>query len=95
MSRFLPESTAVSVTIEEIDSFSEFARERLNNGGADSTIDELFDEWRYKNPPADVARNDLLAIKASLLDMKNGETGRPFDEFITEFRRRKSLPEQE
>lgn len=75
----------------EIDSFSEFAKSQLNNRGSDVSLDELFDEWRIANPPPD----DALAIKASLRDMENGETGRPFEEFADEFRKRNNLGHDE
>jgi hypothetical protein len=35
-------------TLEQVDSFREFARRQLANGGADLTIDELFDRWRQE-----------------------------------------------
>lgn len=34
---------------------------------------------------------DWLATRASLRDIEEGETGRPFDEFTKEFRRRNNI----
>ena len=75
--------------IELIESFSEFAKAKVDQAGNDLSIDDLYDEWRTQHPPAD----DLLAIKASLRDMENGETGRSFDDFAAEFRYRNGIRE--
>ena len=76
-------------TIELIESFSRFARSKVDQAGSDLPIDDLYDEWRAQHPPAD----DLLAIKASLRDMEQGETGRSFDDFAAAFRSRNGIPE--
>ena len=76
-------------TTELIDSFSQFARARVDQAGNDLSIDDLFDEWRMQHPSAE----DWLAIKASLRDLEHGETGRPFDEFAEEFLRRNGIRE--
>ncbi len=67
-----------------IEDFAQFAREQVHQRGEDFPIDDLFDEWRMQHPPAE----DWQAIKASLRDLENGETGRPFEEFAAEFRQR-------
>lgn len=77
-------------TSELIENFSRFAREQVSRRGEDLPIDELFDEWRTQNPPAD----DWLAIRASLRDIEQGEAGRPFDEFAKEFRQRNNIRTQ-
>jgi hypothetical protein len=75
----------------EIESFSEFAKSQLKDSRSDASIDELFEEWRTLNPPSE----DALAIQASIRDMENGETGRPFEEFAAEFRKRNNLTDGE
>ena len=74
-------------TEHEIDRFSEFAKTKLKDRSTDVSLDELFDEWRTLNPPS----KDALAIQASIRDMENGETGRPFKQFADEFRKRNNL----
>ena len=76
-------------TTELIENFSEFAKAKVNQAGTDLSIDDLYDEWRMQHPPTD----DLLAIQASLRDMKSGETGRSFDDFAGEFRGRNGIRE--
>ena len=76
-------------TAELIESFSRFAKAKVDQSGNDLSIDELFDEWRIQHPPAE----DWLAIKASLRDLEQGETGRPFAEFADEFRQRNGIHE--
>jgi len=81
----------VTATLHEIDSFAQFAKDHVVQGGADATIDELFDHWRTQNPPP----KDLLAIKAAIRDIENGETGQPYEEFAAEFRVRNNIPDRE
>lgn len=78
-------------TTELIESFTQFAKEKVDQEGNELSIDDLFDQWRTQHPPTD----DLLAIKASLRDMENGETGRSFDDFAKEFRQRNRIQETE
>jgi len=73
----------------EIDSFAQFAKQQLARGAAGLSLEELFDPWRIRHPPAE----DAGAIEASVRDMEAGEAGRPFDEFADEFRRRNDLRE--
>lgn len=85
----------MNATQEQIDSFHQFATERLSNGGADLTMEELFELWRLENPSPERRTADLLAVKAALRDMENGDTGVPFEEFKREFRARHNIPEHE
>ena len=80
----------MKATEELIEDFRSFALERLRRG-ADLSVDELYDCWRQENSDENQAREDLLAVKASLQDMDRGERGQPFDEFARDFRARHSL----
>lgn len=74
----------MSTSEAEIDSFAQFAKGQLSRGGEGPSLDELFDQWRIRHPRAE----DAPAIRASIRDMESGDTGRPFDQFAEEFRRR-------
>lgn len=76
----------MSTTREELQSFTEFANDRLA-GGATQTLEELFQLWRNQTHH----EKDRDAVAASLGDLSSRETGRPFDEFAAEFRRRNKL----
>lgn len=78
-------------TSELIENFAQFAREQVNLRGEGLPLDDLFDEWRILFPPSE----DWLAIQASLRDMENGETGRPFEDFAAEFRQQNNLRDAE
>jgi len=71
---------------EKIEDFTRFAK---SHSSEDVTIDELYDRWRERT----FQETDALAVEASLRDMEQGETGRPFDEFAGEFRKRNNLSE--
>ena len=76
---------------QEINSFSAFAKSRIKNGGDQFSLAELLDEWTIQNPPSE----DALAIQASIRDMENGDTGRPFQEFADQFRKRNNIDSSE
>jgi hypothetical protein len=79
------------VTQQHIDSFHRFATERLSDGGADLSIDELFELWRIENPTPEQLHADVLAVKAALRDMEAGDTGQPFEDFKREFRAKNNI----
>jgi len=69
---------------DKIEDFTRFAK---SHSSEDVTIDELYDRWRERT----FQETDALAVEASLRDMQQGETGRPFGEFAEEFRKRNNL----
>jgi len=72
----------------QINEFTQFA---LSHSSENVTLDDLYDRWRDQNH-RDV---DASAVEASLRDMDQGKTGRPFDAFANEFRQRNKLGERE
>jgi hypothetical protein len=76
---------------QELQSFYQFADERLRNGGSDQTLDELYSEWRACNPTLEELETNVLAVRASLRDMDRGETGMPLEQFAAEFRKRNGI----
>jgi hypothetical protein len=78
-------------TAKELQSFTEFVTERLQDDKCHATLDELFSEWRIHNPTPDEIETNVRAVRASLHDMDRGETGRPFEDFAAEFRRRNGI----
>ena len=82
-------------TIEqELDDFTRFAREQLEKGGVDCSIDELFDLWRAKNPSDELYAENVAAIRASLRDYNEGERGTIAGEHSDELRREFNLADQ-
>jgi hypothetical protein len=71
---------------QQIEGFRTFALQQLQNDEAGLSVDDLYDRWRLEYPSPDEFRNDVLAVKASLRDMKRGERGRSLEEFASEFR---------
>ncbi len=80
----------MATTDQEIDGFAEFAKDQLRRGET-SSIEELFDRWWFLQSSAE----DALAIQASIRDMERGETGRPFEQFVGEFRKQNRIPESQ
>lgn len=85
----------MKVTAHQIESFHSFALEQFEKGGSEWTIDELYDRWRLECPSGEEMQEDVLALKASLRDLEHGETGRPFDEFASDFRARHTIAGRE
>jgi len=77
----------MTTTEHELQSFTEFARQRLSNGGAKPSLDELFDIWRVENPSAELHAENVAAVNAALQDYENGDRGAPAGEHSDQLRR--------
>jgi len=85
----------MSVTQDHIDSFHRFASERVNQGSAQASIDDLYDQWRLENPTVREQEADTLAVKAALTDMDRGDIGIAFDDHIQQMRKKYNIPSGE
>ena len=74
---------------QELESFTQFARQKIRAGGAVASMDELYDQWREEHS----ASADAAAVLAALRDMEQGEEGRDFDAFAEDFSKRNGIPE--
>ncbi len=77
--------------IEELRGFHQFLGEKLKNGGAHLSPEEALDEWRDQHPEGGGFEDDTEAIEEALEDMANGDTGRPYEEVMTEIMARLNL----
>lgn len=68
-------------TKEQIESFQQFASEQLDNGSVELSMPEIFDLWLVQNPGADELTDRVASVRAAIIDMENGDAGRPFGEF--------------
>ena len=64
-------------TREQIESFHKFAFQQIDNGGADLSMQELFELWRVKHPSAEELAESVAAVNAAYDDVAAGESGRP------------------
>ena len=72
---------------QELDSFTEFARERISDSGATVSLDELFDLWRSENPSDELRAENVAAVNAAIRDFKNGDRGTLAGEHSDQLRR--------
>lgn len=79
---------------EQIESFYRFARQQIDRNGAELTIDELFDAWRYQRLSEEDLSESVAAVQAALQGMKEGDTARPLEEVIAEIRAQSKVPPQ-
>ena len=85
----------MTTTAQELESFTQFARKRLEAGTPEPSLDELFDLWRIENPSdADYAEN-LAAIAGAIEDFKTGDRGRRAGELSQELRQEFGIREHD
>jgi len=84
----------MATTEQELASFTRFAKECLDGGDADLSLDELFDLWRTENPSDVNYAENAAAIAGAIEDFKKGDRGRPAGELSSELRTQLGLPEQ-
>jgi hypothetical protein len=80
----------MSITIEEIDRFHDFAVSLVSSAEADMTWLQLFELWRIENPSTAEYRENVAAIRESLSAMDSGQM-RSFAAFDAEFRKRHEI----
>jgi len=81
------------VTESELEQFHRFAAEKLAAGTEPDSLQDLLDLWYSENPDPRVMQDDILAVKAALRDLDNGDRGIPYEEFMHELRTRYALDE--
>ena len=72
---------------QELVSFTSYARQKIDSGQRDLSIDELFDQWRAENPSDEQYTENVAAIRASIQDFQNGERGTIAGEHSAQLRR--------
>jgi len=80
----------MSVTMEELDRFHDFAISLVSGLESDVTWPQLFEAWRLQNPSAAEYDEDVAAIQESLDAMEAGRM-RAFSAFDVEFRSRHGM----
>lgn len=76
---------------QELRSFHEFVAEQLRLGVPYSSPEEVVYAWRLRNRSPEEMAEDVQAVREALADMEAGDTGRPFEEFDREFRKRHNI----
>jgi hypothetical protein len=77
--------------LDDLRDFHQFVGDKVNNGGASLSPEEVLDEWRMLHPDPESIAEDVAAIQEAIDDMENGEKGIPFEEFDRSFRARHNL----
>lgn len=80
------------ITQDQLDSFHQFATEKLNDNGSELSWPELFDLWRLENPTADQQAEIYAALDESLDDIERGRH-RSADQVMRELRAKHHLDE--
>jgi hypothetical protein len=72
-------------TLQQLDSFHRFAKERIDRGAGESMSD-LFVQWELENRTPEQKAEDIAAIQASLDDLRRGVPTRDVNEILNEIR---------
>lgn len=83
----------MATVAQELESFTQFARDRLGDEDASLSLDELFDLWRIENPSEMAYSDNVAAIAGAIEDFKNGDRGRPAGELSRELRQQLGIPQ--
>lgn len=75
----------MAITQEQLDSFHQFASDRLLSSGQEISWQELFYLWRLENPTAVEEADIYAALDESLSNIENGKA-QPLDEAMQELR---------
>ena len=65
----------MAVTAQELESFTQFARSRLETRDSSLSLDELFDLWRTENPSEEAYSENVAAIAEAIQDYEAGDRG--------------------
>lgn len=76
-------------TLQQVENFYRFATQQLHSGDSKRSVEELFDDWRFRES----REEDVAAVQAALEDMKQGDTGRDASEIERELREELSTAE--
>ena len=80
----------MAMTQGQLDSFHQFATEKLGGGGSELSWPEVFHLWRIENPSAVEEAEIYAALDESLEDIEAGRT-QPVDEAMRELRAKHNL----
>ena len=83
----------MATTTQDLASFTQFAKKRLEAGDTEPSLDELFDLWRIENPSDAEYAENLAAVAGAIEDFRAGDRGRPAGELGRELRKELGIPE--
>ena len=73
-------------TLQQLESFHEFAKRQIHEGAREVSMGELLFEWELENRSEEEKAEDIAAIQASLDDLRRGAPTRDVDEVLAELR---------
>ncbi|WP_339747240.1 hypothetical protein [uncultured Rubinisphaera sp.] len=73
-------------TQEELEYFYYYASQKLSSGDREFSLRELFNQWQARSSDSAIHQTDLAAIRASLEDLNQGESGQDADVVINKLR---------
>jgi hypothetical protein len=71
---------------DELQAFHRFLTDKLSQGGARPSPEEVLEEWRDLNPDPAIDEAEVAAIQEAFTDMANGDRGQPVEEVLKDIR---------
>jgi hypothetical protein len=71
----------------DLESFTQFAKQKIASGEGAASMDELFVQWRRQR----IAAEDAAAVLEAVADLERGERGVDFETFVEEFSKRNGV----
>ena len=81
-----------SRSLDDLREFHRFVGEKVENGGASLSPEQVLDQWRLLHPDPAASDEEIAAIQEAIDDMEQGDTGIPLADFDRDFRTRHNLP---
>jgi hypothetical protein len=81
----------VTSLTNELQEFHRFVAEKLANGGAGLSPEEVVDEWRILHPNADELTEGAALLRQALAEADRGEFV-PAERIIADIREKRNLP---
>ncbi len=63
--------------IDDLRDFHRFVGDKVSNGDASLSPEDVLDEWRALHPRADELADDVAAIRGAIDNLENGDEGIP------------------
>jgi hypothetical protein len=79
--------------LTDAEAFHRFLGEQLENGGRETSPEELLRLWRSHDDPE--YAQAVAALREAISDLEAGDRGKPFDQFVAEFRKKHNIPQDE
>lgn len=81
-------------TMTQIESFHQFAVERIRRDGTDLSMDDLYELWRLENLSTDELSESAAAVRSALSEMRDEDAWIDADDHLDQLRAKYNFSER-